>query len=387
MQELVELGYSNCTEHTAGASLSGGDDDVMRLNLHLRCAHRVLIRLGEGSVATADDLYKLTMSLPWEDYIPADGYFSVISSVDNESITNSQYAHLKLKDAVVDRMRNKYGRRPDSGPRTDRIVIYLHWKNNDCSIYLDTSGTPLSRRGYRAVSQDAPLNELLGAAIIRATEWNRVDAFINPMCGSGTLAIEAALLASDTPSQFLRSHFAFHEYCDFNHDQWEAIRSAAMARRKKTISAQIFASDRQSSAVMATRRNARAAEVATMMEVGMSDYRKAHVPEGPGVVIMNPEYGKRLGTQTNLDDEYKAIGDWFKSSCVDKICCVFTGNLESAKHIGLKTTSRIPFFNADIECRLLRYSMYSGSKRVVKADDGGEQKAEQPDNLQHGSAQ
>ncbi len=373
-EELTELGYPTHNTQTAGVFVEATMQDVMRLNLRLSCAHRVLLLVDEFIANSPEELYRRALKCSWEEYIPLDGYFSVISSVDHPSITNTQYAQQKLKDAIADRMRQKFGRRPDSGSKTDKSVVYLYWHKEKCSVYVDTSGTPISRRGYRMLSHIAPLNEILGAAIVRATAWDRNSAFINPMCGSGTLAIEAALWATNTPSQFLRDNFGFMHLQNYKESSWTEVRAVEMKKRNLTWDGKIIASDSHSSAVMATRKNTQAAGLQDIIDIRMLDFRKTPMPEGPGVVVLNPEYGERMGSSTELERVYEGIGDWFKEKCEDKRGYVFSGSMPLLKHIGLKSSRRIPFYNADIECRLVEYELYKGSRKQkapVEGEAGG----------------
>lgn len=370
--ELVELGFSDSVASVAGVHVSGTFYDVMRCNLLLRCAHRVLFPLVTFRAASAEDLYTHASRYAWEDVLNVDGYFSIVSSVDNDTIRNSQYAHVKLKDAIADRMRKLFGRRPDSGPRTDATVFFLYWKGSECSIYLDTSGTPLSKRGYRRLSHEAPLSEVLGAAIVKATGWTPDEVFVNPMCGSGTLGIEAAMAATNTPSQHLRSNFGFMHSRLYNEDEWMSIRSKADAAIRTNVKATIICTDKSASAIQATRMNARTAGVMDYMDVRMCEFRQTPVPDGAGVVVMNPEYGERMGSVATLEGVYESIGDWFKQKCSGKRAYVFTGNLDLGKRVGLRPSRKIPFYNADIECRLYEYQMYQGTKRMRSHDGEGE---------------
>lgn len=367
-REAESLGYNVKNIYPAGvaieAHLGNPIQDIMNLNLHLRTAHRVLFLLKDFRARTPDDLYHAAFSLPWEEYLLPEGYFSVVSSVDTPTINNTQFANLKLKDAIVDRMRAKFNKRPNSGSATDKAVVFLYWKGSDCAIYIDTSGTPLSKRGYRTMPHKAPMSELLAAAVIQSTSWQPGEHFINPMCGSGTLAIEAAFMATNTPAQWHRSNFSFMHLRGFVPERWEQVRASAKKNIRQEISGQIVASDRDSNAIMATRRNAQAAGMLPFLDVQMGDFRKTPVPEGKGIVILNPEYGERLGASTALAEVYEQIGDWFKKECSGKKGYIFTGNMDLAKKIGLKTSRRIEFFNADIECRLLEYELYDGSRKA-----------------------
>lgn len=367
--ELAELGYEQRETSLAGIRIRGTFSDAMRCNLLLRCAHRVLYPLLTFRAETAEDLYARALEYAWEDVVDVDGYFSIVSSVDNPTIHNTQYAHVKLKDAIADRMRKRYGRRPDSGPRTDATVFFLYWKGSECSVYLDTSGTPLSRRGYRVMSHEAPLSEVLGAAIVKATKWNAEEVFVNPMCGSGTFGIEAALAGTNTPSQILRSGFGFMHCRMYDAKEWQRIRSEAVAAARKDVRLTIVCSDKSASAIQATRKNATTAGMLDFMDVRMGDFRQTVVPEGSGVVLLNPEYGERMGTAGQLESVYESIGDWFKKSCTGKRAYVFTGNLDLGKRVGLRPSRKIPFYNADIECRLYEYLMYEGTKRIRESLD------------------
>ncbi|MFM8568776.1 MAG: class I SAM-dependent RNA methyltransferase [Candidatus Kapaibacterium sp.] len=368
-EELGALGFRQRESLAAGVRIKGSFSDAMRCNLLLRCAHRVLYPLTSFRADSADDLYARTVEFPWEDVLDVDGYFSIISSVDNPTIRNTQYAHVKLKDAIADRMRKRFGRRPDSGPRTDGTVFFLYWKGSECAVYLDTSGTPLSRRGYRLMSHEAPLSEVLGAALVKATKWTADEVFVNPMCGSGTFGIEAALAGTRTPSQALRSGFGFMHTRMFDAKEWERIRTEAMAGVRKDVRLRIICSDKSASAIQTTRKNARTAGMLDHMDVRMGDFRQTEVPPGAGVVLLNPEYGERMGSAEHLESVYASIGDWFKKSCAAKRAYVFTGNLDLGKKVGLRPSRKIPFFNADIECRLYEYLMYEGSKKVRETPD------------------
>ncbi|MDH5768042.1 MAG: class I SAM-dependent RNA methyltransferase, partial [Nitrospirota bacterium] len=208
-EELLVLGFPVLSETIAGITTEGTFDDTMRLNLLLRTGHRVLFLVKEFTARDADALYHALSEIAWEEYIAEDGYVSVTSSVDNPSIRDSRYANVKCKDAIVDRIREKSGQRPDSGPEQDRVVVNLYWKEQDCSVYFDTSGELLSRRGYRKIPMTAPMQETLAAAVIKASGWNGSSHFINPMCGSGTLAIEAALIALHRAPGLLRNNYGF----------------------------------------------------------------------------------------------------------------------------------------------------------------------------------
>ncbi len=362
-EELLELGFPVLSEGAAGVTTEGTLDDTMRLNLLLRTGHRVLFLIKSFVASDADALYNAVSEIPWEDYIAEDGYVSVTSSVDNPSISDSRYANLKCKDAIVDRVKGKRGRRPDSGPDQDRTVVNLYWKNDGCSVYFDTSGEPLSRRGYRKIPLSAPMQETLAAAVIKATGWKDNGHFVNPMCGSGTLAIEAAIAGLNKAPGLLRENFGFMHIKGFRRSEWEGLRKQARKAAKKEPAHRIIATDIRKDAVEAARKNASVAGVEHLIEFRECDYADTPVPDGGGVVIVNPEYGHRMGKVMELESVYKGVGDFFKQKCRGYTGYIFTGNPDLSKKVGLRAKRRLQFFNGAIECRLLEYELYEGSRR------------------------
>ncbi len=370
-EELLLLGFPVIDETIAGIATEGTIDDTLRLNLLLRTAHRVLFLIREFSAPDADALYRAVSEIAWEEYIAPDGYVCVTSSVDNPTIRDSRFANVKCKDAIVDRIKDKCGRRPDSGPDQNRAVVNLYWKDSRCSLYIDTSGEPLSRRGYRKIPLTAPMQETLAAAVIQATSWtsvrvsgqNRSGHFINPMCGSGTLAIEAALIGLNRAPGLLRNNFGFMHIRGFNESVWDDLRLQAKKAAKKALDCRIIATDSRREAVEAARKNAATAGVGHLIEFAVCDYSETPVPAPGGIVILNPEYGERMGKIRELESVYKGIGDFFKQKCRGYSGYLFTGNLDLAKKVGLRAKRRIKFFNSRIECRLLEYELYEGSRK------------------------
>jgi putative N6-adenine-specific DNA methylase len=363
-EEVLSLGLPILSEGIADVETEGTMEDAIKLNLFLRTGHRVLFLIEEFNAKRPDELYKKMWRINWENYIPEDGYLCVTSSVETPTIKDSRFANLKCKDAIVDRMKEKSGFRPDSGPKRDRTVIHLYWKDERCQIYVDTSGEPLSRRGYRRIPLRAPMQETLAASVILATGWKGNGNFINPMCGSGTLAIEAAMIALNKAPGLLRNNYGFMHLKGFNESSWNALRKKTRVIAKKSLNGRIIATDISQEAIEAAKKNATTAGVAHLMEFGVCGYSETPVPKGGGVVVLNPEYGERLGEIEKLKEVYKGIGDFFKKKCQGYKGYIFTGNLDLAKKVGLKTKRRIPFFNSNIECRLLEYDLYEGSRKM-----------------------
>ena len=361
--ELQALRFPVRSSLETAVETEGTLADTLRLNLSLRTAQRILCLFDAFPAGQAQDLYRRLVKLPWEEVIAADGYLSVTSSVNTVAVNDTRFANVKTKDAIVDRIRDRQGRRPDSGPGRHGAVVHLHWEQDRCEVWLDTSGEPLSRRGYRKIPLEAPMQETLAAAVILATGWDGKGPLVNPMCGSGTLAIEGALFALKRAPGVLRQNFGFMHLLGFDRSAFEKQREDLKKAAMRKTAGHIIATDIRPEAVEAARQNARTAGVEHLIEFRVCDFRETAVPEGEGVVILNPEYGERMGNVGALEEIYKEIGNFFKSRCMGYRGYIFTGNLDLAKKVGLRTKRRIPFYNGPIECRLLEYELYRGSRK------------------------
>jgi 23S rRNA G2445 N2-methylase RlmL len=362
-KEVVELGFTPIRIFKTGVELQGTLSDCIKLNLNLRCASQVLFSVQEFTAFNADALYKTLLEFEWENIIPAEGYFSITSNVDNETITNNLFANVKVKDAIVDRFRNKTGQRPNSGPELNQTVIHLYWKEAIAELFIDTSGETLSKHGYRKIPGKAPMLESLAAATLLASRWDKKSAFINPMCGSGTVAIEAALLAANRKPGLLRHNYAFMHLVNYDEQVYEKEFKKLEEQVIEVPVLKIIATDISEDAVNISKINAGIAGVEEMIEFGVCDFEETKLIENEnGVVFFNPEYGDRLGVEAALEATYKRIGDFLKKKCKGYTGYIFTGNLELAKKIGLKPKRRIEFFTSKIDCRLLEYELYDGSR-------------------------
>jgi putative N6-adenine-specific DNA methylase len=339
----------------------------MKLNLHLRTALNVMILIGEYRCTNPDQLYRTVRKIAWERIIPPDEYLTVVSHINTEAVNNSMFASVRVKDGIVDRIQEKTGRRPDAGPERNRVVINLFWRGETAWIYLNTSGIKLADRGYRRNPSKAPLREPLAAALLMAAGYDGTQPLALPMCGSGTLAIEAALMATGRAPGLLRSNFGFTHLQGFDSVEWEALRREARSGAKGIAAPPpIIATDLDGQAIHATVANARTAGVDSLIQSKTCDFAESPLPDTPGILLLNPEYGERLGEKEALSETYARIGDWFKQRCAGWTAFLFTGNLNLAKKVGLKASRRIPFWNAKIDCRLLRYEIYSGSRKSNK---------------------
>ena len=376
--EVIDMGYKpiEVTENTV--VVRGSMRDVMRLNLNLRTAHRVLVPLLRTTCRNIKDLYHAAASIDWENLIEADGYFSVSSIVHNYTIRDTRLPSLYTKDAIADRMRDKCQRRPDSGGENKGSAVFVYWERDEVIIYLDTSGEPLSKRGYRKIPGSAPMQETLAAACIMALRWDRKSPFISPMCGSGTPAIEAALMAMNKAPGTLKGHFAFQSIKGYNHiipgesaptvaprqhvgaspeQIWKEMVLEAKSKEVKDNLPPIIATDISPEAVENAHSNAINAGVAQYITFKACDFGDTEVPQdGPkGAVFFNPEYGIRLGTYDELAPVYTRIGTFMNEKCRGYTGGLITGNPDLARRVDLYYKTRVPFFNGPIDCRLFIY--------------------------------
>ena len=380
--EVRDMGYTpiEVTENTV--VVRGAMRDVMRLNLFLRTAHRVLVPLLRTTCRNIRDLYEAVSSIDWENLLEADGYFSVSSIVHNLTIRDTRIPSLYTKDAIADRMREKCQRRPDSGGENRGAAVFVYWEKDEAIIYLDTSGEPLSKRGYRRVPGSAPMQETLAAACIMAMRWDRKSPFLSPMCGSGTPAIEAVLMAMNRAPGSLKGHFAFQSLKGYTRiipgesaptvaprqragaspeQIWKEMVQEAKERETTENLPRIIATDISPEAVENAHTNAIAAGVAPYIEFKACDFAETPIPapstkhQAPGTIFFNPEYGIRLGDPKELAPVYERIGTFMNEKCRGWTGALITGNPDLARLVNLYYKTRIPFFNGPIDCRLFLY--------------------------------
>ena len=374
--EVIDLGYHpiEVTENTV--VVRGDMRDVMKLNLKLRTAHRVLVPLLRTTCYNIKDLYQAVYSIDWENLLEADGYFSVSSIVHNYTIRDTRIPSLYTKDAIADRMRERCQRRPDSGGENRGAAVFVYWEKNEAIIYLDTSGEPLSKRGYRKIPGSAPMQETLAAACIMALRWDKKSPFLSPMCGSGTPAIEAVMMAMNKAPGSLKGHFAFQSIKDFTRiipgesapnvaprqrlgaspeQIWKEIVLQAKSEEQTEGLPKIIATDISPEAVENAHSNAISAGVAPYIDFKACDFADTPVPEEKGAIFFNPEYGIRLGDPKELAPVYERIGTFMNEKCAGYTGGLITGNPDLARLVNLYYKTRVPFFNGPIDCRLFIY--------------------------------
>ncbi|MDX2189399.1 MAG: class I SAM-dependent RNA methyltransferase [Bacteroidota bacterium] len=360
-KEITDLGLPILDESLIHIGTHGTMMDCIKLCTLSRTAHKVLFEIKKINAKHPDELYKHIKTIEWEDIIPENGYFSVDSTVENQYIKDTRFANVRVKDAIVDRFQSQKGFRPDSGPDNSRTVIYVHWRNNEAIVYIDASGETLAKHGYRKMPWKAPLQESLAAGIVLASGWDTKSNFINPMCGSGTLAIEAALIMTQKFPGNFRSNYGFNHIVGFE-EAYKPVNELNIEAPTGIKYPEIIASDISKDAIRTARKNAIDAGVDDLIEFYHCGFEETPIPESGGTIIMNPEYGERMGEQAELEELYPEIGDFFKQKCAGYTGYIFTGNLDLAKTIGLKPSSKQTFFNAKIECRLLGFEIYKGKK-------------------------
>jgi putative N6-adenine-specific DNA methylase len=355
--ELRAMGASEVQPGTGGVHFSGSRTDGYRACLWLRTANRVLQPIVSFPCHTADQLYEGVRNCPWEDFLTPDMTLALDASVRDSALTHSRYVALKGKDAIVDRLRDHYGRRPDVDPAAPDLPVNLHLAGNRCTVSLDLAGEGLHRRGYRLERTTAPLRETLAAGLLLLSGWDGTTAFVDPMCGSGTLPIEAALLATRTAPGLARS-FAFQKWPGFDARSWQALRDEAHQLRRPAV-APILGADRDPRALRAAFDNAGRLTNVAAITWTRADFTTLAPPSGAGTLVFNPPYGERLKDNgAELEILYQAIGDTLKQRWRGWTAWILTGNLAAAKCIGLKATRRIPLWNGPLECRLLKYDLY-----------------------------
>ncbi len=366
-KELIDLGFRPIMTERTSIELEASLSDCIFLNLHLRTASHVLYEIRSFYLHHADDIYRRIKALPWEDYISESSYFSVISHVDNESVDNPLFVNVRIKDAIVDRFREKSGIRPDSGSALEGAVFQLFWKETQANLYINTTGDTLGKHGYRKIPGKAPMLEALASATIIATDWDLKSPFVNPMCGSGTLAIEAAMMATNRFPGLLRDHYAFMHIKGYDDGFYLAEKEKLKAEIIEQPGLRIIASDISEQAILFSRENASLAGVEDLIEFEVGDFEDSSVPESDsGVVFFNPEYGERLGEEEDLALTYKRMGDFMKQKCPGYNGFIFTGNVTLGKKVGLRAARKIEFYNGTIDCRLLKFELYKGTREKVE---------------------
>jgi len=356
--ELRDLEAGSVEEGRGGVHFSGAQTLLYRANLWLRTAIRVLAPILEARVESPDELYDAVRTVDWTRYLTPQHTLAVDCNVRDSRITHSKYAALKTKDAICDQFNERLGCRPSVDVEQPMVGLNLHIYRDQAVLSLDSSVASLHKRGYRPILTRAPLNEALAAALILLSGWRGATAFADPLCGSGTLPIEAAWIATRRPPGLTRRRFGFQGWLDFDVNLWLELRDQARRGVRKELPAPIVASDVRRDAIMFSRNNAKAAGVGHLLSFETKDVRDFVPPAGaPGTIICNPPYGERMGEASDLKGLYRTLGEVFRQRCAGWRVFVFAGNAQLARAIGLSPVEQMPLFNGKIPCRLLRYDL------------------------------
>ena len=361
-KELLTLGAQDVEQGVRMVSFKGDKGFMYKANLALRTALKILKPISQFRVYNDQSLYKGIQGIDWSDYISVNDTFVVDVTLNSDHFNHSQFVALKTKDAIVDQFRDKFGKRPDIDKDYPDLRINIHIHNDQCSVALDTSGASLHHRGYRTATNIAPINEVLAAGMLLLSSWEGNSDFLDPMCGSGTILAEAAMIACNIPANINRKEFAFEKWNDWDNDLFDTI-VESLLKKTKEFHYTIKGYDKAPSAVNKAKdniRNANLDEYITISQENFFDSQKQ--TKGPLHMVFNPPYGERL--DIHLERFYRELGDTLKQGYPNTNAWFITANLEALKYVGLKPSRKIKLFNGKLEARFVKYEMYEGSKRT-----------------------
>lgn len=370
--ELEALDVEYIKVGTRAVTFSGNQRQMYEANVWCRTAIRILKPIRNFKAKDENDLYAQVQKIKWSDYLSLDQTFAINAAVSHSTFEHSLFVSQLTKDAIVDQFRKITGQRPSVDTVRPDLRINLHMHENMVTISLDSSGDSLHRRGYRLQTNVAPLNEVLAAGLVALSGWDKKSTFIDPMCGSGTILVEAAMMAQNiAPGLYRRDPYGFESWKDFNKDLFEMTMTTAEAKAKQQPQTKIVGYDIDADYVQAARNNVDNTGLEDVITVEKANFFETRSSAENGIIVMNPPYNERI-ISDDINLLYKNIGDTLKNNYQGFDAFVFTGNLDAAKNIGLKAARRIPLFNGPIECRLLKYELYSGSRRQVADQQSGE---------------
>ena len=365
--ELTQLGAKNVQVGRRMVSFTGDKEMMYRANFQLHTAIRILKPIKHFKALSADDVYEGVKDIDWTEYLSLDKTFAVDSVVFSEEFRHSKFVAYKVKDAIVDQFREKTGNRPNISVSNPDMRLHIHIAEDQCTLCLDSSGESLHRRGYRQESVEAPLNEVLAAGMILMTGWRGETDFIDPMCGSGTLLIEAALIARNMAPGLFRKEFAFEKWPDFDADLFDKIYNDDSQERE--FNHHIYGYDVDIKAVNTARLNVKAAGLTSDITVEEQDFKNFTQPKEKSIMVTNPPYGERIST-SDLLGTYKMIGERLKHQFTGNEAWVLSYREECFSQIGLKPSIKIPLFNGSLECEFRKYQMFDGKMSDFRGEGG-----------------
>jgi putative N6-adenine-specific DNA methylase len=363
-EEIRKLGGIDPEPLVRGVVCKGDLGFVYKLNLACRTGLRVLTPIGRFTFENNDTFYQGVFDLPWHEHFDVDKTMIIDSLLFSDMFNNSMFVSQLTKDAIADRFRKEVGKRPFIDSRTPDVYVSVYIRNRDVTIYLDSSGESLHRRGYRESQIKAPLSEVMAAGIILMSGWTHHFPLYDPMCGSGTFSTEAALIADQIPPGIFRKGFAFEHWKNFDQELFDTILQGLTSRIQQT-KPQIFASDKSRTAIMIAKENAEKAGLEDVISFQPIAFERLPAPERKSFIFMNPPYGERLEV-SNLDELYARIGTTLKHTFAGSEAWVFSSGVETFHQIGLKPSKKYKLYNGSLECLLMRFEMYDGSKKAAK---------------------
>jgi putative N6-adenine-specific DNA methylase len=363
LKELEDLGYKNLVMKKRAVEFDADLIGIYRANLELRTALSVLVNLKQLIFRDEKDIYYGAFKINWEDIFDVKKTFMIQATVYGDAFKNTNYPALVLKDGIVDRFRKKKQVRPSIDKERPDVVIDLYISDNKCTISINTSGQPLFKRGYRGMSFEAPLNECLAAGMILLSGWDKKENFVNPMCGSGTLLVEAAMMAYNIQAGALREEYAFMNWLGYDKKAFESLRRPIEDSITSKASCKLIGSDISRRALSITSFSLDRYKLLQKVELEKMDLNKAKNTSEKGVVILNPPYGERI-LMPDLDKTYEEIGDALKTHFQNHKAWIISSNIEALKHIGLKSSQKIDLMNGKLPCKFVSYELYEGSRRA-----------------------
>lgn len=354
-EELRRLGGRDVEPGRGGVNFRGDPATLYRANLGVRTAVRILRPILSATTRSPDELYDAVRSLDWSMYMSVDHTLAVDCNVRDSAITHSQYAARRVKDAICDQFRERLGRRPSVDTERPMVGLNLHVFRNEATLSLDSSGESLHKRGYRPVQTRAPINEALAAALVLRSGYHGQCAFADPLCGGGTLCIEAAWIALDRAPGLTRKHFGFMGWPDYDVRLFTAVRDELRSHMKRDVGRPIVGADQRADAIEFAAGNSRSAGVGHAIDWQVSQLHDWRPPTGPGIIVCNPPYGERIGDVKELLGYYRQMGQVFRERCVGWSVNVFTSSEQLARAVDLPLIESLPFYNGKIPCRLYRY--------------------------------
>lgn len=364
-EEIKKLGGTNVEVKNRAVNCEGDLGFLYKINYSARTALKILVPVLTFKAWDVDRFYDKLFAFPWDEYMTVDQTFAIDTTIYSDRFNHSQFISLKMKDAIADYFNFKFRKRPNVDTQNPDVKFHLHIDRELVTISLDSSGDALFKRGYRKEQGEAPINEVLASGMLQLAGWDGKGNFLDPMCGSGTLLIEAAMIAMDLPAQIFRKKFGFQNWLNYDAELFQQIKEVRV-NRVKEFTGKIVGYDLDSNMLHASRINIEAAEMEDVIEVREQDFFESKKELFPLLMVFNPPYDERI--EITDDEFYKKIGDTFKKSYPNTLAWLISSDLDAMKKVGLRPSRRIKLYNGKLECRFLQFEMYEGTKKIHKLE-------------------